>query len=163
MPYHYTTGAPRHWPHVTTFEFYRFRFHFRAVDQVHFPHGKSANVVRGAFGTCCAMPCPAVYARLFEPGSALGPRAQRPGRLAAALCTPRGPSRWPDDSAGRRFFSTRTFSICSCPRWPTSAPPSRSGEGPRSRTRPAKLERTEQLDLGRRCAASRGARRPPSS
>jgi len=36
---------------VTTFEFFRFRFHFRALDQVHFPQGKSANVVRGAFGT----------------------------------------------------------------------------------------------------------------
>ena len=58
---------------VTTFEFYRFRFHFRALDQVHFPLGKSANVVRGAFGTVLrdAVP-PEVYARLFEPGKALG-------------------------------------------------------------------------------------------
>jgi hypothetical protein len=58
---------------VTTFEFYRFRFHFRALDRVHFPQGKSANVVRGAFGTVLrdAVP-PAVYARLFEPGTALG-------------------------------------------------------------------------------------------
>jgi hypothetical protein len=58
---------------VTTFEFYRFRFHFRAIDQVHFPLGKSANVVRGAFGTVLrdAVP-PEVYARLFEPGSSLG-------------------------------------------------------------------------------------------
>ena len=36
---------------VTAFEFYRFRFHFRALDPVHFPAGKSANIVRGAFGT----------------------------------------------------------------------------------------------------------------
>jgi hypothetical protein len=58
---------------VTTFEFYRFRFHFRALDQVHFPQGKSANVVRGAFGTVLrdAVP-PEVYARLFEPGNTLG-------------------------------------------------------------------------------------------
>jgi hypothetical protein len=58
---------------VTTFEFYRFRFHFRALDQVHFPLGKSANVVRGAFGTVLrdAVP-PSVYSRLFEPGSSLG-------------------------------------------------------------------------------------------
>ncbi len=58
---------------MTTFEFYRFRFHFRALDQVHFPQGKSANVVRGAFGTVLrdAVP-PEVYARLFEPGRALG-------------------------------------------------------------------------------------------
>src|ERR1039457_5331739 len=57
---------------VTTFEFYRFRFHFRALDQVHFPRGKSANVVRGAFGTVLrdAVP-PDVYTRLFEPGCSL--------------------------------------------------------------------------------------------
>ncbi len=58
---------------MTTFEFYRFRFHFRALDQVHFPLGKSANVVRGAFGTVLRDAVPAeVYARLFEPGSSLG-------------------------------------------------------------------------------------------
>jgi hypothetical protein len=58
---------------VTTFEFYRFRFHFRALDRVHFPLGKSANVVRGAFGTVLRETVPpAVYARLFEPGTALG-------------------------------------------------------------------------------------------
>jgi hypothetical protein len=58
---------------VITFEFYRFRFHFRALDQVHFPLGKSANVVRGAFGTVLrdAVP-PEVYTRLFEPGRSLG-------------------------------------------------------------------------------------------
>jgi len=56
-----------------TFEFYRFRFHFRAVDPVHLPHGKSANVVRGAFGNALRdAVSPAVYSRLFEPGAALG-------------------------------------------------------------------------------------------
>jgi len=58
---------------VTTFEFYRFRFHFRAMDPVHFPAGKSANVVRGAFGAVLRdTASPAAYARLFEPGAALG-------------------------------------------------------------------------------------------
>jgi CRISPR-associated endoribonuclease Cas6 len=79
MPYHYTTRDNTKEPlasagHiVTTFEFYRFRFHFRALDHVHFPLGKSANVVRGAFGTVLrdAVP-PEVYARLFEPGRSLG-------------------------------------------------------------------------------------------
>jgi hypothetical protein len=58
---------------VTTFEFYRFRFHFRAMDRVYFPLGKSANVVRGAFGAVLrdAVP-PEVYVRLFEPGRSLG-------------------------------------------------------------------------------------------
>ncbi len=57
----------------TTFEFYRYRFHFRALDPVHLPQGKSANAVRGAFGNVLhdAVP-PAVYARLFEPGAGLG-------------------------------------------------------------------------------------------
>jgi hypothetical protein len=58
---------------VNTFEFYRFRFHFRALDPIHFPPGKSSNVVRGAFGSLLreTVPAPA-YQRLFEPGSALG-------------------------------------------------------------------------------------------
>jgi hypothetical protein len=59
---------------VTTFEFYRFRFHFRALDVLHFPQGKSANVVRGAFGAVLRDTVPAeVYSRLFEPGVSLGP------------------------------------------------------------------------------------------
>jgi hypothetical protein len=59
---------------VTTFEFYRFRFHFRALDPLHFPRGKSANVVRGAFGAVLRDTVPSeVYARLFEPGATLGP------------------------------------------------------------------------------------------
>jgi len=55
------------------FAFYRFRFHFRALDAVHFPAGKSTNVIRGAFGSVLRDTAPpAVYARLFEPGRALG-------------------------------------------------------------------------------------------
>jgi hypothetical protein len=63
-----------------TFEFYRYRFHFRALDAVYLPPGKSANVVRGAFGSVlrAAVP-PAVYARLFEPGAEL---AHSPSGLA---------------------------------------------------------------------------------
>jgi len=54
---------------VQTFEFYRFRFHFRAIDAVRFPPGKSSNVVRGAFGSLLRETAPAAYLRLFEPGS----------------------------------------------------------------------------------------------
>jgi hypothetical protein len=58
---------------LTEFEFYRFRFHFRATDAVHFPAGKSANVVRGSFGTLLRDTVSAPeYARLFEPGAGLG-------------------------------------------------------------------------------------------
>ena len=55
------------------FEFFRFRFHFRAVDAVHFPVGKSGNVIRGALGRILRdTASPAAYARLFEPGNQLG-------------------------------------------------------------------------------------------
>lgn len=54
---------------MISFDFYRFRFHFRALDPVHFPAGKSANVVRGAFGMALRDAVPgSVYQRLFEPG-----------------------------------------------------------------------------------------------
>jgi hypothetical protein len=63
-----------------TFEFFRYRFHFRAVDAVHLPRGKSANVIRGAFGNALREAViPAVYSRLFEPGSSL---ADSPSGLA---------------------------------------------------------------------------------
>src|SRR5450432_1170344 len=79
MPYYYTTGDRRFRANrtptflltfVISFEFYRFRFHFRALDPVHFPAGKSANIVRGAFGTVLREAVPlAVYQHLFEPGT----------------------------------------------------------------------------------------------
>src|ERR1017187_3447675 len=54
---------------ATQFEFYRFRFHFRAIDPVYFPVGKSGNVIRGALGMVLRdTASPAAYARLFEPG-----------------------------------------------------------------------------------------------
>jgi hypothetical protein len=56
-----------------TFEFFRFRFHFRALNAVHFPAGKSGNVIRGALGLILRdTASPSAYARLFEPGSQLG-------------------------------------------------------------------------------------------
>jgi len=55
------------------FEFFRFRFHFRALEPVHFPAGKSGNVIRGALGRILRdTASPAAYARLFEPGNELG-------------------------------------------------------------------------------------------
>ena len=69
------------------FEFYRFRFQFRAAGSLYFPPYKSGNIVRGAFGdifrklvclpdcddakTCEGRAtCP--YARVFEPRAARG-------------------------------------------------------------------------------------------
>ena len=70
-----------------TFEFYRFRFHFRSAGSLYFPPYKSGNVVRGAFGdlfrklvcipSChdaqtCEMRSTCPYARVFEPQAARG-------------------------------------------------------------------------------------------
>ena len=58
---------------MNRFEFFRFRFHFRALDPVHFPAGKSGNVIRGALGMVLhETASPAAYARLFAPGNELG-------------------------------------------------------------------------------------------
>ena len=68
------------------FRFYPLRFSFLALGSVHFPPGKSANLLRGAFGMifrrlACTPECPGAqecpqrascpYARMFEP-SAIG-------------------------------------------------------------------------------------------
>jgi len=54
---------------VQTFDFYRFRFFFRALDPVPFPPGQSGNIVRGAFGKILReVAPPETYAFLFEPG-----------------------------------------------------------------------------------------------
>jgi hypothetical protein len=70
-----------------TFEFYRFRFHFRSAGTLYFPVYKSGNIVRGAFGgifrklvcipSChdaktCGIRADCPYARVFEPQAARG-------------------------------------------------------------------------------------------
>ena len=70
-----------------TFEFYRFRFHFRSAGSLYFPPYKSGNIVRGAFGdlfrklvcipSCrnaktCEVRSTCAYARVFEPRAARG-------------------------------------------------------------------------------------------
>ena len=75
MPYHYTPGAPlfQDITQVNTFEFYRFRFHFRAVEPLRFPPGEGANRMRSGFGAALRETAGAAeYHRLFEPGAARG-------------------------------------------------------------------------------------------
>jgi hypothetical protein len=70
-----------------TFEFFRFRFHFRSLGTLHFPPYKSGNIVRGAFGTIfrklvclpdcrdakrCEVRVTCPYASVFEPQAARG-------------------------------------------------------------------------------------------
>lgn len=78
-----------------TFDFYRFRFLFSALDPIVFPPGQPGNILRGAFGKAfrgivCLPECPGArgcpkiqiceYARIFDPYSAEGPSgfAERP-------------------------------------------------------------------------------------
>ena len=77
VPYYYTTGADSGVPAcVVSFEFYRFRFQFQALEPVRFSDDASANAVRGACGALLRQSAPReVYQRIFEPGgsSASGP------------------------------------------------------------------------------------------
>jgi hypothetical protein len=53
---------------VRAFSFYPLRFSFRAIDPLYFPPGKSANILRGAFGLIFKRVAgPECYARIFEP------------------------------------------------------------------------------------------------
>lgn len=56
-----------------TFELYPLRFHFVARDSISFPAGKSANLLRGAFGITFRRICGSseVYSRVFEPEASL--------------------------------------------------------------------------------------------
>ncbi len=88
-------SIPEWYPDALTFEFYRFRFHFRAAGTLHFPAYRSGNIVRGAFGgifrkfvcvpSCndaktCEIRATCPYARVFEPKAA---RGTGPSGLAA--------------------------------------------------------------------------------
>ena len=97
------------------FEFFRVRFHFKAVDAVRFGDGNSANTLRGAFGTvlrevACTPACSVAahgalehhpdcaYARIFEP------RTVRPNG-------PSGLADWPRPFVFRtRHLDSRTLS-----------------------------------------------------
>lgn len=54
---------------MNAFEFYRFRFHFRALEPVHFRAGRGANLLRGGLGAVLHDTAPSDYARLFTPGA----------------------------------------------------------------------------------------------
>src|SRR5580658_6375255 len=75
MPYHYTTATQEDTAIscANKFDFYRYRFSFRALDAAYFPDGKSGNVIRGALGLALrASASQQEYARLFEPRAEAG-------------------------------------------------------------------------------------------
>lgn len=149
-----------------TFDFYRYRFHFRALDHVHLPQGKSANVVRGAFGKVLhdALP-PDVYTRLFEPGANLAPSpsglADWPRPFVLRVAHLDGRTIQPGESF---YLDAHVFDL----HQPTLEHfraalilLADKGLGP-GRGR-AELERTEQLDLEDGARALWDAPGPPSS
>ncbi len=72
--------------HRTTFAFYRLRFHFRALDPVHFPPARGGNILRGALGFLLRETAgPETYTRLFEPG-------RTPGNSPSSPNSPNSPS-----------------------------------------------------------------------
>jgi hypothetical protein len=71
--YNSNIARQRNFRFVNTFQFYRYRFWFRALEETYFPRGKSGNVIRGALGLALrATASPDEYARLFEPRAAAG-------------------------------------------------------------------------------------------
>lgn len=53
---------------MTTFEFLRFRYRFRTLAPLWFPPGRTANLVRGAFGAALRQTAPLpIYTAFFEP------------------------------------------------------------------------------------------------
>ncbi len=135
---------------MNTFEFFRFRFHFRAAERVHFPRGKSANLVRGAFGTVLRESVTdADYSRLFEPGTppGAGPSGlkDRPRPFVFRVAHLDGLTIPPD---GSFFLDVHVFDLRApvLPQFRAAfAQLALRGIGPgRGRT---ELERVEQMDL----------------
>jgi len=54
------------------FEFFRFRFVFRAAGSIYFPEYQSGNILRGAFGSIFRRLDPPAFARIFAPRAAPG-------------------------------------------------------------------------------------------
>jgi len=157
-----------------TFEFFRFRFHFRAAGAVHFPAGKAGNVVRGALGLALGKAAPGpegtpegtpdgtpdgtpegnpesvpVYARLFAPEGG-------PGRTPSGLADPPRPFvlraahlNGHTISPGSRFFwDVHAFDVRNPPLAPLrQAWEKLAEEGLGPRRGRAFLEWVEQLDL----------------
>jgi hypothetical protein len=135
---------------ATSFEFYRFRFLFRALEPVRFPAGKAGNAIRGALGLALRESAsPAVFQDLFQP-------AGGPGRTPSGLADPPRPFviraahlDGLDIDTGRVFFwDVHAFDLRNpwlLPLRQAFEQVAAQGIGP-GRGRAA-LERVEQLDL----------------
>ena len=145
---------------MLSFEFYRFRFRFQALDAVSFPPLGSANAVRGAWGTLLRRVAPPeVYRRLFEPGR-------------RSLSGASGLADWPRPFVFRTahldgvtiapgqcfFFDAHVFELREPVRgYFEAAFAELAAAGIGRRRGRARLERIEQLDLAERPTALHGA------
>jgi len=66
------------------FEFFRWRFHFRAQDAVRFPAGKAANAIRGGLGLALREGTAGWFEAMFQPRG-------EPGRTPSGLADPPRP------------------------------------------------------------------------
>jgi hypothetical protein len=172
MPYHYSRRSGRNLKANSS------SFGFDSTsgrwDAVHFPAGKSGNVIRGALGRILRdTASPAAYARLFEPGSDLGRAPSGFGDWPRPFILRTDAPGWPNRTGRRRVC----FDIHIFDRRPAVlayfheafAQFGNQGIGPGHGR--ASLERTEQLDLddraepvagaaaaGRRSGSARGGR-----
>ncbi len=129
---------------VITFQFYRYRFHFRARKGLSFPRGTPGNVIRGVFGAALFRSAPETFRRLFDAGAARPSTASgladppRPFILRALELDGR------TVSAGDSFsFDAHVFAIQEdfVPKFQLAFRELSIGQGR------AELERIEQLDL----------------
>jgi hypothetical protein len=138
---------------VNTFEFYRFRFQFRALEPVHFPAGKGANLLRGGFGAVLHETAPSEYSHLFTPGASGGDSPSglgdwpRPFVIRAAhldgVSIPTG---------GSLCFDVHVFDVrAEAPGHFRAAFERLAGRGLGPERGRMELERMEQLDLSDRC------------
>src|SRR5215831_3650539 len=89
---------------VSTFQFYRYRFHFLALDRVVFPRGTTGNVIRGVIGAALHHRAPDAFRRLFD--------AKAGSSAASGLADPPRPfilRAWELD--GRTILPSKRFSF----------------------------------------------------
>ncbi len=131
---------------VTTFQFYRYRFWFRAVEGVAFPRGTPGNVIRGVIGAALYRRAPDVFRRLFdaEAGRSTASGLTEPPRPFVLRASDLDGRTIP---AGDRFsFDAHVFAIHEdwTPRFREAFQELAVGRGR------AQLERIEQLDTHER-------------
>ena len=90
---------------VITFQFYRYRFHFRAQNCLSFPPGTPGNVIRSVFGAALYRRAPDTFRDLFDAGAA------RPSTASGLADPPRPFVLRASELDGRTFHPGDSFSF----------------------------------------------------